>query len=153
MNTTPAAVLDTNVVLDWLVFDDARVRALATAIRARRLRWLACNAMNDELLHVLTQGALRHRSIVSECVLTYVRDLQEQQAAPTGLALPRLRCRDASDQIFLDLALHAGARWLLTHDRALLALRRKAMTLGLAIVRPQEWSPAALTQQPPAAST
>jgi predicted nucleic acid-binding protein len=49
---------------------------------------------------------------------------------------PRLRCRDADDQVFIDLALVHRARWLLTRDKALLALARRARPLGTEILRP-----------------
>ncbi|WP_440131005.1 PIN domain-containing protein, partial [Rubrivivax gelatinosus] len=51
-------VLDTNVVLDWLVFDDPATRPLAAALEAGRLRWIATGPMLDELLHVLQRPEL-----------------------------------------------------------------------------------------------
>ena len=47
---------------------------------------------------------------------------------------PGLRCTDADDQKFIDLALHFGAAALLSRDRAVLRLARRAATLGLSIV-------------------
>jgi predicted nucleic acid-binding protein len=60
-------------------------------------------------------------------------------AAPA--TLPGLRCSDPDDQVFIDLAAEAGARWLLTHDRALLRLARRARALGVQIAQPQSWKP------------
>jgi predicted nucleic acid-binding protein len=51
----------------------------------------------------------------------------------------RLRCTDPDDQMFVDLALEAGARWLVSRDRAVLRLARPALPLGLAIVAPERW--------------
>src|SRR5690606_39589403 len=49
-----------------------------------------------------------------------------------------LICRDPDDQVFLDLALHRGVGWLLTRDRQILALRRRALARGLRILRPED---------------
>jgi len=47
-----------------------------------------------------------------------------------------LACTDLSDQKFLDLAHTARADWLVTKDKALLKLARRARALGLQIVEP-----------------
>ena len=47
------------------------------------------------------------------------------------LPLTGPRCTDPDDQKFLDLALHAHAKWLVSRDKALLRLARKARPLGL----------------------
>jgi predicted nucleic acid-binding protein len=53
---TPGIVLDTNVVLDWLVFRNPACARLDDDFAAGRLRWLASTAMRDELAHVLGRG-------------------------------------------------------------------------------------------------
>jgi predicted nucleic acid-binding protein len=59
---------------------------------------------------------------------------------PESVALRLPRCADPDDQKFLTLAAHAGARWLLSRDRALLALHRRCLReSGFAIVAPQAW--------------
>src|SRR6187431_1315436 len=57
----PRIVLDTNVVLDWLYFRDPRCAALADAVAARRVRWIASATMRDEIEHVLDRGSLGTR--------------------------------------------------------------------------------------------
>lgn len=139
--TTPSAVLDTNVVLDWLVFRNPGVLLLGEAVASGRLRWIGCPAMGAELLHVLTQGALAHHAGLAEQALTFFERFCHSQPLPTGLPLTRMRCRDPSDQMFLDLALTQGADWLFSRDRALLKLARKAAPLGLRIRPPEAWAP------------
>jgi predicted nucleic acid-binding protein len=135
---TPAAVLDTNVVLDWLVFRDAGVATLAAAIEQGRLRVLACQRMRDELADVIGRPALAHWQPDSPAVLgAFDRWTRHSQAPPRC----RLTCRDVDDQVFIDLATSARCRWLVTHDRALLALARAARAQGLLIVRPAAWQP------------
>lgn len=51
-------ILDTNVVLDWLVFQHASGLAIGEAVEAGRLRWIVSPAMQEELTDVL--GRLLH---------------------------------------------------------------------------------------------
>ncbi|MFG6490086.1 putative toxin-antitoxin system toxin component, PIN family [Roseateles sp. BYS78W] len=138
----PAIVIDTQVVMDWLVFRDERVQALTTAVTSGRLRWLVAPAMRDEIRHVLGRGV----------AASYAPDLAfiEAQFDAHALAVDaaglqplagRLVCRDPDDQKFIDLALAAGARWLVSRDKAVLALAKRARLRGLAIVTPERWSP------------
>ena len=53
---TPALVLDTNVVLDWLVFRDPGCKALGAAIESGQVRWLAAEALRRECDTVLARG-------------------------------------------------------------------------------------------------
>lgn len=134
-------VLDTNVVLDLLVFGDARARPLHAALQAGRLQALISEATQFELTDVLGRPFLAPWGIPADQVLAALRDWsQPVAAADTRPAPPAPRCRDADDQKFIDLALAAGARWLFSHDRALLALAKRARLRGLDILTPQAWA-------------
>lgn len=141
----PAAVLDTNVVLDWLVFRDPRVRPLADALQARQLRWLACAAMREELGHMLAHTSLARWQPDREQALT-VFDAAVHLCPPPPRS--RLPCTDADDQVFIDLALAEKAQWLLTHDRALLKLARRARPHGVQVATPAAWWAAVSTGRP-----
>src|SRR5712691_7807426 len=52
----PAVVLDTNAVLDWLVFRHASCVRWESRFAGGSVRWLASSAMRDELAHVLGRG-------------------------------------------------------------------------------------------------
>jgi len=133
----PGIVLDTNVVLDWLLFEEPSVAALARALAAGDVRWLATAVMRQELAHVLERGlALRRGGGVSEVLAAFDRHATILPPAPTATAL---RCTDADDQKFIDLAVTAGAHWLLSRDRAVLKLRSRAARVGLAILKPEAW--------------
>lgn len=140
-DTRPAIVIDTQVVMDWLVFRDARVGALSTAITAGALRWLVAPAMRDELRHVLGRGVAA--SYAPD--LAFIEAQFDAHAQPVDLIEPqplasRLVCRDADDQKFIDLALARQARWLISRDKAVLALAKRARPRGLVIVPPERWS-------------
>lgn len=139
-------VLDTNAVLDATVFADAGMRRLAEAITAGHLRWLACSPMRLELVQVL-QGRLLGARLADafglrEETLAWFDRWACLQEPPPHTLLPRLRCSDADDQPFIDLALQAGATYLISQDRAVLKLARKARALGLLVLRPRDWPPA-----------
>ena len=51
-----------------------------------------------------------------------------------------LRCTDPDDQKFIDLALQTGASALLSRDRAVLKLARRAAVHGLPIESMAAWS-------------
>jgi predicted nucleic acid-binding protein len=57
---------------------------------------------------------------------------------PAGAVVPSLpRCEDPDDQKFLELARHAGARWLVSRDKALLKLAGKMQQrAGVAVIAP-----------------
>ena len=135
---TPRIVIDTQVVMDWLVFGDARVAPLAAAIEAGRVVWLGRPAMLAELLHVLGRGVAAawrpDRARIEAAFATHCRMIDG-----TPAPAPRLVCRDPDDQQFIDLALAERADWLLSRDKAVLALKKRALTFGLIIATPEAW--------------
>lgn len=124
-------VLDTNVVLDLVVFGDPGVAHIAQAIRSGAVVPLATRECLDELRRVLAYPALKLDSPAQNdaferfCAQAL---LIEAPGSPAPAELPR--CTDADDQKFLELALHSGARFLLTKDKALLRLARAAAPLA-----------------------
>ena len=135
----PRLVLDTNVLLDWLVFKEPAVRPVVAAIRSRALVWVACASMRRELERTLGYDNLAAWLPDREHVLASFDRFALVESTPAPL--PLLRCSDPDDQVFLELAVATGARWLLTHDKALLRLARRARALGPEIMRPGLWQP------------
>lgn len=130
---SPVVVLDTNVVLDWLVFKDPACRTWAAPIEAGAWRWIASAEMKSEWDAVLRYPAIQAwRPDSAQAEAAWTRWAQEVPAA----ALCTLRCSDADDQKFIDLALAHRAQWLLTKDRALLKLARRARTWHVQIQTP-----------------
>jgi predicted nucleic acid-binding protein len=139
MAVADVAVLDTNVLLDWLVFDDPRCATWVAALQAGRLQWLATQAMRDELMDVLARGVLQAwQPDVAQITSAWERWACMAQASEPP-ALAQLRCSDRDDQKFVDAAL-AGATWLLSRDRAVLKLARRARPWGLRIATPEQWA-------------
>ncbi len=113
---------------------------VVSAIDGYQLHWLATASMRDELAHTLLLPALkRWKPDVAQMLETFdarVRLLPEPVCPPPQ----RLWCSDNDDQVFIDLALTQRARWLLSKDRALLKLARKARALGVLVTPPARWA-------------
>jgi predicted nucleic acid-binding protein len=122
------------VVLDWLLFGEPAVTALARAITTGRLRWVVTASMRNELAHVLARGLAAARGAEASTLLA----AWDCHAAlhPEPPAHRVLRVTDPDDQKFVDLALCVRARWLVSRDRAVLKLAPRAALAGTAIVTP-----------------
>jgi putative PIN family toxin of toxin-antitoxin system len=118
-------VLDTQVWLDWLVFDDPATHALRALVAAERAEIFIDAPCEAELERVLGYPLGRRRldagrqaACLGRCRAIAKR--VEKESTEKG-ALPL--CSDPDDQKLLELALAARADCLVTRDRALLALR------------------------------
>jgi putative PIN family toxin of toxin-antitoxin system len=121
-------------VLDWLLFADGCMAQIAHAIVHRELQWIATQSMRDEFERVLAYPALAPRNPDATTALAMWDRHARLQAIPAACPIV---CRDADDQKFIDLAITAKAHWLISKDRALLALKKKALPYGVAICRPE----------------
>jgi putative PIN family toxin of toxin-antitoxin system len=138
MDKPPKIVIDTQVIMDWLVFGDARVAPLAAAIEAGRALWIGREPMLAELRHVLGRGvAAAWQPDLVRIEQAFAAHCRMVVAEPAPAV--RLVCRDPDDQQFIDLALAERADWLLSRDKAVLALRKRALTFGLIITTPEAW--------------
>lgn len=124
-------VLDTNVVLDLLVFRDPAAAALDDGLACGRLRWIATAAMRDELERVLGYAAVARRLAAagrSPQQVLHDFDARSQRVAAPGRAA--VTCSDPDDQCFIDLAVHHACT-LLSKDAAVLALAPRLAGLGV----------------------
>lgn len=130
---TAVLVIDTHIVLDLYVFDDPRCTALHRALASASTRWLATDAMREELSRVLDYPAIRawrERGRREAGAILRAFDARTERV-PEAPAAP-WRCSDADDQKFIDLAL-AWRTTLLSKDRAVLKLARRLAPLGARI--------------------
>ncbi|MGH8765559.1 MAG: PIN domain-containing protein [Burkholderiales bacterium] len=137
-------VLDTNVWLDWLVFYDPCVEPLREAQAAGRAAIFLDAGCEAELVRVLAYDrgrrsldARAQAAALARChaVAGFLPPVPDPAAAHAPMQLPA--CRDRDDQKFLELALAAGARDLVTKDKALLELARRP--LPFRILEPASW--------------
>ncbi|KAF1044711.1 PIN domain-containing protein [Xylophilus sp.] len=134
MTAAALLVIDTNIVLDVFVFDDAAALPLRAALEAGRARWIATAAMRTELARVLGYPQIAPRlafyRLAAGDVLARF-DAAVRELLPDA---PRAAwvCKDADDQKFIDLAVaHRAA--LLSKDRAVLALRKRLAQAGVRV--------------------
>ena len=135
-------VLDTNVWLDWLVFDDPDVAPLKAALANGTAEVFMAPAGERELARVLgyrlrksTLDTVAQAARLEQCrrLVRWMDDASSKQ--PDRLPV----CRDPDDQKFLELARDCGADVLVTKDRALLGLvRRNGHRLPFEILTPTQ---------------
>lgn len=125
-----ALVLDTNIVLDLLVFADAAVAPVRTLLDAQRLCWVATPAMRDELARVLAYPQIVPRLAFYGLTAGALLQSYEAQVRWVDVA-PRVSavCKDADDQHFIDLAV-AHRAILLSKDKAVLCMQKRLLALG-----------------------
>ncbi|MBX9816943.1 MAG: putative toxin-antitoxin system toxin component, PIN family [Burkholderiaceae bacterium] len=125
-------VLDTNIVLDLLVFNDAATPPLREALQAGRLQWVATATMRDELERVLAYPQIAKRLAfycLSAAQVLAARDAQVQTVEVPPKA--SVTCKDPDDQKFIDLAV-AQRCLVLSKDHAVLCMAKRLLALGAA---------------------
>jgi putative PIN family toxin of toxin-antitoxin system len=125
-------ILDTNIVLDLLVFDDTATAPLRDALQAGTLQWVATAPMRDELERVLEYPQIVKR--LQFYSLTAAQVLQARDAQVRTVKVPpkaSVTCKDPDDQKFIDLAVSQQCL-VLSKDHAVLCMHKRLLALGSA---------------------
>ena len=138
-------VLDTNVVIDWLVFDDPFMNPLRHGVRDGGILVLTHAPAAVELQRVLGYRQLKLDPARQLQVMTRYREQATVFTMPADFSLKHLmlpggfpRCRDRDDEHFLALAYHAKADALVSRDNAVFGLKSRAAKFGMTISNVQE---------------
>jgi len=144
-------VLDTNIWLDWLVFDDPGIAPIRAAVEAGGAEIFITEACEQELERVLGYPMRKtplDAAAQAACLAQCRRVARIHGSTPP---VPRGRekaffagvlpvCKDPDDQKFLELARDCLADYLVTKDRDLLVFaRRKYQYLPFRIVTPRQF--------------
>jgi putative PIN family toxin of toxin-antitoxin system len=131
LRETYPLVIDTNIALDVLVFNDPAAAALRAALQSKSLQWIATEAMRAELERVLAYPKIAPRLVFYGLTAAGVLAAFDQLAvrAPSA-AKAKLTCTDADDQPFIDLAVAHQAQ-LLSKDKAILCMRKRLLAHGV----------------------
>jgi len=129
--STQSIVLDTNIVLDVFVFNDAAALPVRQALEAGELDWLATQPMRDELARVLAYPQIVPRLAfyqlsADDVLAVFDRHARLQEVA--GKA--GVTCSDPDDQKFIDLAV-ASQALLLSKDRAVISMAKRLLAHGV----------------------
>jgi predicted nucleic acid-binding protein len=142
MPSAAIVVIDTQSLFDWLVFRDPACSGWSAMLDDRQWKWIFTFEMRAEFDHVAAKGfGERWPVSVETCADAWSRHGRIVDVpAPLG-ADRRLACSDPDDQKFIDLAIAAGADTLVSRDKALLKLARRARERhGLRVCTPAAWS-------------
>ena len=126
-------VLDTNIVLDLWLYQDAATPALREALENKTVQWLATQVMRDELervlayTHIAQRLALAQRS-AQDILAQFDAHAQLRPIAPKA----QFVCKDTDDQKFIDLAAQHQTQ-LISKDKAVLTMRNRMARLSVAV--------------------
>ena len=136
-------ILDTNIWLDWFVFEqtaDSPVAQLQRHIEqdaGEVHRVLMTQAMWDEWVDVLARPQFAIEPERQAQILAQTRALVTLRA-DVPPPFERIRCTDRDDQVFIDAALVHRVDWLISKDRHLLRLRNRARQWGVRVASPPD---------------
>ena len=128
----PRLVLDTNVILDLLVFKDPSTEPIRLMLDAKLVDAVRSEASMLELVDVIQRPIFKLSQQEQEMILQAwegVTRLLENTAIESAPFI----CRDDDDQIFLDMAYSIRPAVLLSKDLRVLELRVSAKCHGVEI--------------------
>ncbi len=126
-------VLDTNIVLDVFVFNDAAAQPVRDGLAAGHWDWIATQPMRVELERVLGYPQIVPRLVFYQ--LSAADVLAHFDARARLLPVPAkapVTCSDADDQMFIDLAV-AQRSTLLSKDKAVTSMQKRLLPLGVRV--------------------
>jgi putative PIN family toxin of toxin-antitoxin system len=128
-----AVVLDTNIVLDLFVFNDAKATPIREGLQSGELGWVATQAMRDELERVLAYPQIVPRLVFYKLVAGDVLAAFDSHAQLIEAAAKAgVTCSDADDQKFIDLAV-AHKALLLSKDGDVLSMKKRLVAQGVTV--------------------
>ena len=144
-NAPVRLVLDTNVVIDWLVFDDPFMNPLRHGVRDGRVVVLTHPPAINELERVLAYPQLKLDAARQKQIFARYHAETTLAKMPEGFSTRQLmlpggfpRCRDRDDEPFLALAYHTRADVLASRDNAVFGLKSRADKFGVTILNVQQ---------------
>lgn len=130
-------VLDTNFILDVYFFKNETAVRLFHQLEKAGARFYRTSATFDELKHVLDREEFSKGTASQEEILDSwtANSINFESPSPSAL-----KCRDPLDQKFIDLADSVAPSYLISKDKDILRLRRKASKLRMKFRRPDEFT-------------
>ncbi len=141
----PKIVFDTNIIISATLFGSGSMRAVRLAWQTGRIIPVVSKETSAELLRVLAYKKFNlAQADIARVLASYLLYAQARVVNRSATHMKQIpSCRDARDQIFLDLAQSANADFLVSGDDDLLCMDDPEM----AILKFRIIKPAALIQR------
>lgn len=125
-------VLDTNVLLDILVFDDERAHPLRAALENAQFKAVATSKTIDEFMDVISRDQFQLTIEQQAEILNQWRAwsslIDDESLAPAPW-----KCKDRDDQVFINLAFTLKPSTLISKDKQVLKIAKRAQKEGILI--------------------
>jgi predicted nucleic acid-binding protein len=122
----PVIILDTNILLDILVFDDERAHPLRAALDAKLLDAVATDKTFAELLDVIGREQFSldkdQQHLIGEQWKSWARIISDNE-----LCQAPWKCKDRDDQVFINLAYSLRPSALISKDKQVLKIAKRAI--------------------------
>ena len=129
--TVQVIVLDTNIILDVFVFNDAAAEPLRQALTEKTIDWVATQPVREELARVLAYPKIAARRAYDNLSVDDVLAKFDQHARLVDVApKANVTCSDADDQKFIDLAVQHTAL-LISKDKDVISMKKRLLALGI----------------------
>lgn len=133
----PIVVLDTNILLDILVFDDELAHPLRTALTNQELDAVATQQTLEELADVISRPQfdldLQQQTNVMMQWQSWVRIVNDED-----LVIAPWKCKDRDDQVFINLAFSLKPSTLISKDKMVLKIAKRAIKEQVVITADHE---------------
>ncbi len=123
-------VLDTNIVLDLLVFEDPRAGWIHDGINQGKFELIYTSEMLLELTDVIARPQFAQSACDQVTLLNVWTHMAIHKPTPPRCSF---RCDDPDDQPFIDLAYHYRPAELLSKDRKILQMQGVLSAYGVSI--------------------
>lgn len=122
----PTVILDTNILLDILVFDDQRAHPLRAALSSQELDALVTEDTLDELIDVISRPQFSlDKQKQAEILLQW--QSWSRLVKQSDLQVAPWKCKDRDDQVFINLAFSFKPSTLISKDKLVLKLAKRAI--------------------------
>lgn len=125
-------VLDTNILLDVLVFDDSRAHPLRAALISGELDAVATEKTLAEFLDVISREQFSLSSQKQEEIIFQWRSWS-RLVKDDDLSAAPWKCKDRDDQVFINLAYTLRPSILISKDKMVLKVAKRAQKDGIVI--------------------
>lgn len=129
---TNLIVLDTNILLDLLVFEDPSIMVLKEDLLSGQLTAWTREEILAEFAEVIARPLFKLETSTQENLIQKARELHHNIDTSELLPAP-FTCLDQDDQVFLDLALKLAPCLLISKDNEVLKLKSQARQYGVLI--------------------